>query len=86
MSFEPTGTFTHTSRPFPTRFRRHHDIPFRCFTPEKAIDYRLIDRIVQPEEGVAMDAKDYEGAQQQIRSHRQGRVALGAGGPEAGSA
>ena len=46
-------------------------------------DFGLIDRIVQPE-GVAMDAKDYEGALQQMRSHRQGRVALGAGGPEVG--
>ena len=37
-------------------------------------DFGLIDRIVQPE-GVAMDAKDYEGALQQMRKHRQGRVA-----------
>lgn len=59
---------------------------YRYFTPEKAIEYGLIDRIVKPQEGVAMDAKDYEGALQQMRSQRQGRVAVGAGGPEAGSA
>jgi hypothetical protein len=33
-----------------------------------------------------MDAKDYEGALQQMRSQRQGRATVGAGGPEAGSA
>jgi hypothetical protein len=56
----------------------------RYFTPETAIDYGLIDRIVKPEEGVAMDAKDYEGALQAMRGQRS--RAVPSGGPEAGSA
>lgn len=60
-----------------------HDC-YRYFTPEQAIEYGLIDRIVKPEEGLAMDAKDYEGALEAMRGQR--RRTNASGGPEAGAA
>lgn len=33
----------------------------RYFTPEQAIEYGLIDRVVAPNEDVAIESKDYEG-------------------------
>lgn len=56
----------------------------KYFTPEQAIEYGLIDRIVKPEEGLAMDAKDYEGALEAMRGQR--RRTSAPGGPEAGAA
>lgn len=47
----------------------------RYFTPATAIDYGLIDRIVRPQESVAMDAKDYEGAL--AASQRESRARAG---------
>lgn len=32
----------------------------RYYTPEEAVDYGLIDRVVQPDDPVAFEAKDYE--------------------------
>lgn len=56
----------------------------KYFTPAAAIEYGIVDRIISPEEDVAMDAKDYEGALDMMRSQRSG--ARAPSGPEAGSA
>lgn len=48
----------------------------RYFTPEQAIEYGLIDKIVRPSDGVAMDAQDYEAIlRAQQSGSRGGRAA-----------
>jgi ATP-dependent Clp protease, protease subunit len=52
----------------------------RYFTPSEAIDYGLIDRIVRPEDALAIEEKDYEGMLQaaQARSRGSARAPAGA--------
>jgi len=52
----------------------------RYFTPEQAIEYGIIDKIVRPTDGVAMDAQDYEAIlQAQQGGAAGGRAPAGAG-------
>ncbi|CAL5229134.1 g12405 [Coccomyxa viridis] len=44
----------------------------RYFTPEQAIEYGLIDRIVQPQDAVAMDEKNYEAILQKSQANQRG--------------
>ncbi|RMZ52042.1 hypothetical protein APUTEX25_001236 [Auxenochlorella protothecoides] len=58
----------------------------RYFTPEAAIEYGLIDRVVQPSEAVQIERRNYE---LEMRSHQAARRAAQAGrqsgpGPETG--
>ena len=53
----------------------------RYFTPPQAIEYGLIDRIVQPEDAVAIEEKYYELLLQQANAQQKGsqqRVPAGA--------
>lgn len=49
----------------------------RYFTPEQAIDYGIIDRVVQPSDEVAIERKDYEGM---LRASQAGGRRSGGGG------
>ncbi|EIE20612.1 hypothetical protein COCSUDRAFT_10544, partial [Coccomyxa subellipsoidea C-169] len=44
----------------------------RYFTPEQAIEYGLIDRIVQPQDSVAMEEKNYEAMLAKAQSQQRG--------------
>ncbi|KAK9842598.1 hypothetical protein WJX81_008193 [Elliptochloris bilobata] len=55
----------------------------RYFTPEQAIEYGIIDRIVRPQEEVAMEKKDYEGMLQKAQAQQRPRAA--SAGPSADS-
>ncbi len=57
----------------------------RYFTPQQAIDYGIIDRVVAPTDEVAIEARDYEGMLRQSQSQQRGSRFAGAGaGAEAG--
>lgn len=58
----------------------------RYFTPEQAIDYGLIDRVVSPNEGVAMESKDYEAMLQASQAQMASRRRSGGGAPAAADA
>lgn len=68
------------SRPQPPLFCRY-------FTPEEAIEYGIIDRVVAPTDEVAIEARDYEGMLRSQQSQQRGSRFAGAGaggGAEAG--
>ncbi|GAB4813262.1 hypothetical protein N2152v2_000308 [Parachlorella kessleri] len=56
----------------------------RYFTPQQAIDYGIIDRVVAPTDEVAIEARDYEGMLRQSQSQQRGRFAGAGAGAEAG--
>lgn len=60
----------------------------RYFTPEQAVEYGLIDAVVQPNANVAMETKDYEAMLKQTQARMAARRGGGGGGgaPNAGSA
>lgn len=52
----------------------------RYFTPQQAIEYGVIDRIVQPSDAVAIEGKNYEAQLQASQAQQRGqRVPAGAG-------
>ncbi len=51
----------------------------RYFTPPQAIEYGLIDRIVQPEDAVAIEEKNYELLLQQANAQQKGQQRVPAG-------
>lgn len=51
----------------------------RYFTPPQAIEYGLIDRIVQPMDTVAIDEKDYEGMLRASQAQQRGTQRMPAG-------
>lgn len=46
----------------------------RYFTPEQAIEYGLIDRVVAPGEETAIERRDYEGMLRQSQAGSRGRA------------
>lgn len=56
----------------------------RYYTPEEAVDYGLVDRVVQPDDPVAFEAKDYEALLQKAQAAQGGRRPVGATAAEAG--
>lgn len=51
----------------------------RYFTPPQAIEYGLIDRIVRPEDAVAIEEKNYELMLQQANAQQRGQQRAPAG-------
>ena len=51
----------------------------RYFTPPQAIEYGLIDRIVRPEDAVAIEEKNYEQMLQQANAQQRGQQRVPAG-------
>ena len=51
----------------------------RYFTPPQAIEYGLIDRIMQPEDAVAIEEKNYELLLQQANAQQKGQQRVPAG-------
>jgi len=47
----------------------------RYFTPEQAVEYGLVDRIVKPNENVAMEAKNYEAILASSQAQQRGAPA-----------
>lgn len=59
----------------------------RYFTPEQAIEYGLIDRVVAPTDDVAIERRDYEGMLRASQAgQRGGRSGGGGGGAAAADA
>ncbi|CAL8464891.1 g4426 [Coccomyxa elongata] len=56
----------------------------RYFTPEQAIEYGLIDRIVQPQDSVAMEERNYEAMLAQAQAQQRGSNRRAPEGAEAG--
>eukprot|EP00887_Chlorella_sp_A99_P005091 scaffold25.g5091.t1 len=54
----------------------------RYFTPQQAIEYGIIDRVVAPCDDVAIDRRDYEGM---LRASQAGARGRGGGGAMAGT-
>lgn len=57
----------------------------RYFTPEQAIEYGIIDKVVGEKDAVAMERQDYEGMMRASMAQQRGSRA-GAGGPVAADA
>ncbi|MEA9349744.1 ATP-dependent Clp protease proteolytic subunit, partial [Pseudomonas aeruginosa] len=51
----------------------------RYFTPEQAIEYGIIDRVVSPNDDVAIERRDYEGMLRQSQAAQRGSRMAGAG-------
>ena len=56
----------------------------RYFTPEQAIEYGIIDRVVNPSDEVAIERRDYEGMLKASQAGSRGRSS--GGGPSAADA
>ena len=51
----------------------------RYFTPEQAIEYGLIDRVVAPTDDVAIERRDYEGMLRASQAGQRGGRSGGGG-------
>ena len=45
----------------------------RYFTPDQAVDYGIIDRVMQPSDSVVIERRDYEGMLRASQAESQGR-------------